>query len=99
MDLLLEEVFLKKIIHLFSFSVKSPFEEKRLEPIQKGSRLGSLVRCWADPSSLSDGAVSSVRTKFQWFLPDETSLLDSIRAVSLANRVCIFIYALKYPDN
>lgn len=76
-----------------------PFEEKRLESLQEDYSLGGLRLQWDDPSSDPDNAVSSVRTKFQWFLPDETRLLDSIRAVSLANRAHMIIYALKYSDN
>ena len=76
-----------------------PFEEKKLESLQKGCSRGGLQLHWADPSNHPDNAVLSVRARFQWFLPDETRLRDSIRAGSLANRVHTVIYALKYPDN
>lgn len=48
--------------------------------------------------STLDNTESSVGLS-QTFLLDETNPLDSIRAVSLSNRVYIIIYTLKYSDN
>lgn len=45
-DVLLEEVFLNRIVHFFLFLVKLLFEEKNLASYPKGSSLWSLQPCW-----------------------------------------------------
>ena len=56
-DVLLEEVFLNRIVHFFLFLVKLLFEEKNLASYPKGSSLWSLQPCWLTLPSPSDDAV------------------------------------------